>query len=200
MRILPWIGGFILVAVISTGTVAALRPHKENAYALTAARQPAVALNQGSARVDPNVYQHLVPSPSPPPEPAAQPASGPSIVIGSTQQALINRDRAAAGLGPLTWSSCLYSVAAANASRLSRQGWVQPYHTNGPSLDLGCGLGSHAGENVGYWSAGVNDPQLNTMFINSAEHRANIMGPYHYVATAWVVAANGYGYIAVEFS
>jgi len=26
------------------------------------------------------------------------------------------------------------------------------------------------------------------------------MGPYHYVATAWVVAPNGYGYIAVEFS
>src|SRR5689334_6436121 len=30
-----------------------------------------------------------------------------SIVIGSYQQTLINRDRASAGLGPLTWSSCL---------------------------------------------------------------------------------------------
>jgi hypothetical protein len=25
------------------------------------------------------------------------------------------------------------------------------------------------------------------------------MGPYHYVATAWAVAPNGYAYIAVEF-
>ena len=38
------------------------------------------------------------------------------------------------------------------------------------------------------------------MFMNSAEHRANILGPYRYVASVWVVAANGYGYIAVEFS
>jgi uncharacterized protein YkwD len=127
------------------------------------------------------------------------PVSRPSIVIGSTQQALINRDRAAAGLGPLTWNSCLSSVAVANAVRLSRQGWVPPYHTNGPSLDLGCRLGNQAGENVGYWSGGINDSQLNTMFMNSPEHRANIMGPYHYVATAWAVAPNGYGYIAVEF-
>lgn len=123
-----------------------------------------------------------------------------SIVIGSYQQSLINRDRASAGLGPLTWNSCLASVAAANAVRLSRQGWVQPYHTNGPTLDLGCHLGNQAGENVGWWSGGVNDPQLNTMFMNSPEHRANIMGPYHYVATAWARAANGAAYIAVEFS
>lgn len=123
-----------------------------------------------------------------------------SVVIGSYQQSLINRDRASAGLRPLTWSSCLASVAVANAVRLSRQGWVQPYHTNGPTLDLGCHLGNQAGENVGYWSGGINDNQLNTMFMNSPEHRANIMGPYRYVGTAWAVAANGYAYIAVEFS
>ena len=123
-----------------------------------------------------------------------------SIVIGSYQQSLINRDRASAGLGPLTWSSCLASVATANAVRLSRQGWVQPYHTNGASLDLGCHLGNQGGENVGYWSGGINDAQLNTMFMNSPEHRANIMGPYHYVGTAWARGANGAAYIAVEFS
>jgi len=38
------------------------------------------------------------------------------------------------------------------------------------------------------------------MFMNSAEHRANILGPYRYVATAWAVAPNGAAYIAVEFS
>jgi len=107
---------------------------------------------------------------------------------------------ASAGLGPLTWSSCLASVATANAVRLSRQGWVQPYHTNGASLDLGCHLGNQGGENVGWWSGGVNDTQLNTMFMNSPEHRANIMGPYHYVGTAWARGANGAAYIAVEFS
>ena len=73
-------------------------------------------------------------------------------------------------------------------------------HAGGANQDLGCGLGQQAGENVGFWSGGINDPQLNSMFMNSAGHRANIMGPYHYVGTAWTVAANGAAYIAVEFS
>src|SRR2546423_1458979 len=73
-------------------------------------------------------------------------------------------------------------------------------HAGGVSADMGCGLGSaQTGENVGYWSGGVNDAQLNTMFMNSSGHRANIMGPYRYVGTAWKVAANGAAYIAVEF-
>ena len=119
-------------------------------------------------------------------------------MIGSTQQALINQDRARSGLGPLNWSSCLAGVARSNAGRIAAQGSLT--HTNGPNLDLNCGLGHQAGENIGYWSAGINESQLNTMFMNSPEHRANILGPYHYVASAWVVAANGYAYIAVEFS
>jgi uncharacterized protein YkwD len=131
------------------------------------------------------------------PPPAPKPAP-PAIVVGSTQQALINSDRANAGLGPLNWNSCLAGIAYQNALRMANQGYIS--HTNGPSLDLGCGLGNQAGENVGYWSAGINDYQLNTMFMNSPDHRANIMGPYHYVGTAWVVAKNGYAYIAVEFS
>jgi uncharacterized protein YkwD len=118
-------------------------------------------------------------------------------VIGSTQQALINQDRARNGLGPLTWSSCLANVARSNAARMAAQGFIS--HTNGPNVDLSCGLGHQAGENVGDWSAGVNDAQLNSMFVASPEHLANILGPYHYVASAWVVASNGYGYIAVEF-
>lgn len=122
----------------------------------------------------------------------------PSLVVRSTQQALINRDRAAYGLGPLTWNGCLYNVAVANARRIAAQGYLS--HTNGPQVDLSCGLGSRAGENIGDWSLGINDTQLNSMFMASPDHRANILGPYHYVATAWVVAANGWAYIAVEFS
>jgi uncharacterized protein YkwD len=118
-------------------------------------------------------------------------------VVGSTQQQLINQDRVGAGLGALTWSSCLAGVAQSNALRMANQGFIS--HTNGPNVDLGCGLGHQAGENVGYWTGGANDGQLNGMFMNSPEHRSNIMGPYQYVATAWVTAANGTGYVAVEF-
>jgi uncharacterized protein YkwD len=73
-------------------------------------------------------------------------------------------------------------------------------HSNGVYADLACGLGRTSGENVGFWSAGINDGAINNLFMGSPDHRANILGPYHYVATAWVVGANGYGYIAVELT
>lgn len=115
----------------------------------------------------------------------------------TTQQALINGDRARSGLAPLAWNACLYNVALANARRMAAQGYIS--HTNGVYQDLACHIGNRSGENVGYYSAGVNDSLLNTEFMNSPEHRANILGPYHYVATAWAVAPNGYAYVAVEF-
>jgi len=80
---------------------------------------------------------------------------------------------------------------------MAAQGFIS--HTNGPTLDLGCHIGSRAGENVGYLSSGINDVKMNAMFMASAAHRANILGAYHYVGVAWVVAPNGTAYIAVEF-
>jgi len=68
----------------------------------------------------------------------------------------------------------------------------------GPAL--GASLDIQAGENVGYWSGGVNDSQLNTMLMNSPEHRANIVGPYRQVGTAWAIGAGGAACIAVELS
>jgi uncharacterized protein YkwD len=118
-------------------------------------------------------------------------------VVGSAQQQFINQDRGAAGVGALTWSSCLAGVAQSNAARMAGQGFIS--HTNGPNVDLTCGLGHQAGENVGYWTGGIDDAQLNSMFMNSPEHHANIMGPYRYVATVWTTAPNGTAYIAVEF-
>jgi uncharacterized protein YkwD len=35
--------------------------------------------------------------------------------------------------------------------------------------------------------------------MGDAPHRANILGPYHYVGVAWVLGANGSAYLAVEF-
>lgn len=217
MRVFSWFAGVVLVVVISTATAAALRAHNDSASTLTASKASVGTGYVGSDPADPRPVRHqqqpsAAPStnapappghaasappvqsvaPAPPPPPPA-----PSILIGSTQQVYINNDRASAGLGPLTWNGCLYNVAVSNANRMAAQGYIS--HTNGPSLDLACGLGHQGGENVGYWSGGINDAQLNTMFMNSPDHRANIMGPYDYVATAWVVASNGYAYIAVEF-
>jgi uncharacterized protein YkwD len=117
------------------------------------------------------------------------------------QQILINQDRASnGGLAPLAWSPCLASIAVANAQRIAAQGYLS--HTNGPTLDMGCDpTYITGGENIAYWSGGIDDVQANTMFMNSAPHRANILNAnFRFVGTAWVVAPNGYGYIAVEFA
>ena len=195
---LSWLPAALLLAlIVLSGSSTAPR-----AQSAAAGFMPVAAMVQLGA---PDRVHHQVPRltavalPTPASVAVAAPAPrAPSIVIGSTQQVLINRDRAGAGRAPLSWSSCLYSVALANAKRMAAQGFIS--HTNGPNADLRCGLGSRAGENVGYWTGGVNDAQLNTMFMNSADHRANIMGPYRYVGTAWVTAPNGVAYIAVELS
>jgi len=219
MRLVSWFGGLLIAVAVATsvGAISLARQHSDSAQTLTASRQPAAgaAITTSDRAQDPTRKLQPPPTPSPSPSPTAAPTappaapaappqvttrapSRPALVINSTQQSLINQDRAARGLGPLTWSSCLYNVAVSNAKRIAAQGYLS--HTNGPQVDLGCGLGHQAGENVGDWSLGINDRQLNTMFMNSADHRANILGPYNYVATAWVVASNGYGFIAVEFS
>ena len=211
MRLASWFGGILIAVAVATsvGAVTLARQHTNAAPALTASRQAAAGTSFSAYDPVPDP-PHKIDPPSPvevaaPSNPAAgeppaarPPASQSSIVVNSTQQALINQDRAAHGLGPLTWSGCLYNVAVANAKRIAGQGSLS--HTNGPQADLSCGLGRQAGENIGDWSGGINDAKLNSMFMASPDHYANIMGPYHYVATAWVVAPNGYGYIAVEFS
>jgi uncharacterized protein YkwD len=209
MRAAGWLTGLITVAVVA-GVLGAAHQAASTTIAAAANLKTAafVRANEGTRADPPHVIPPPPPSPSPVPQPPPATSGGggsapparpapPSIVVNSTQQALINQDRAAHGLAPLTWSSCLSSVAVSNANRIAAQGYLS--HTNGPQVDLTCHLGNRAGENIGYWSKGINDTQLNTMFMNSPEHYANIMGPYHYVATAWVVASNGYGYIAVEF-
>ena len=144
----------------------------------------------------------VAPAPAPvvttaPPPPPVVTQPKPPVSIGSTQQSLINRDRAAAGLPPLSWSGCLAGIAASWASYMARTGVFQ--HGPGVNQDFGCGLGSsQCGENIGWMTGGANDAQANSMFMASAEHRANILGPYRYVGTAWAYGG-GKWYIVEEF-
>ena len=205
MKALSWFGALLLFAAVAAGTASVLRLHAQTAPTLAASHAADLPGATGT--------EFSIAVPSPTAKPAAKPAKAPirkapaaaprpvvttAIVIGSTQQALINQDRARYGLRPLTWSSCLAGVAYSNAARMAAA--ERMWHTNGVYSDLACHLGNRTGENIGYWTGGVTDSRLNTMFMNSPEHKANILGPYRYVATAWRVAANGTAYIAVEFS
>ena len=187
------------VVAIALAVVVLVWPQSPGHRVALAGSSPLRAFGPGASKVPARAQRVLVEAASAPhPLTRAISAAGGPLVIASYQQALINSDRARAGLAPLTWSACLQPVAVANARRMAAQNYIS--HTNGAWLDLACHLGRQGGENVGWWSEGIDDAQLNSMFMASPDHRANIMGPYHYVATAWAVAANGYAYIAVEFA
>jgi uncharacterized protein YkwD len=216
MKNISWLTGVVLFLAVALGTASVLRLHQTPTASLVANRavasadQSALGGQSRAAVPAPAAPRVKAPTKAPAPTRAAAPvrASAPvrstALVIVSTQQALINQDRARYGLRPLAWSGCLASIAYSNAVRMANQGFIS--HTNGPTRDLGCGLGNHAGENVGFWSGGnltqgQLDSKLNTMFMNSPGHRANILSSYyHYVGTAWKTAPNGAHYIAVEFS
>jgi len=129
---------------------------------------------------------------------APAPATPRQAVVGTGQWGLINQDRQAAGLAPLQWSPCLANVATGQAARMAAQGFIS--HANGRSLDLACHVGPLASESIGFQGGGINDAAMNAWFMGDPPHRANIMGPYHYVGVAWLVASNGTAYLAVEFS
>ena len=208
MRILAGAGAFAVILALGA---AALPTH-------LSPRPAASGFDVIAAGFELSVPQGLIPTPSasPSPKPTSTPKSpapakpsapgaarpvtrtAPSVVVHSTQQSLINQDRARSHLGPLTWSTCLYNVARYEAAHLAQPG-VNFQHYDGVNRGLACRLGRRVGENIGWYSGGINDAWMNSAFMASAEHKANILGPYHYVATAWAVRSDGRAFIAVEF-
>jgi uncharacterized protein YkwD len=209
MRILAWAGALAVVVTLGAAAVPAYFDQRPASPELQiTASGFGLAIPQGLLPT-PAAAASPAPSTTPTPKkpapaktsPAApsKPARNqPSIVVRSTQQSLINQDRARYHLAPLTWSSCLYNIARYEAAHLAQPG-VTFKHYDGVSRDLGCHLGRQVGENIGWYSGGINDSKLNSMFMASPDHKANILGPYHYVATAWAVRSDGTAFIAVEF-
>lgn len=137
--------------------------------------------------------------------PTAGAASSGAFRLGSVQQILINRDRAAARRARLNWSACLGTLARRQAAAMAARGTI--FHSN-VRRSFGCRLRSYmVGENVGSFDGGATaysqqlmDTTLNNAFMASPHHRANILGRYYrYVGTAWAQGGGGSWFIAVEF-
>ena len=136
-----------------------------------------------------------------PPRPPAPPVS----VIGGgagAEFALVNQDRAANGVGPLSFSGTLARVAQYRAQDMLNRNYFSHYDPSTGQLAFlelfhmwGIGY-STAGENIA-WSTNPSMAQFNNMFMNSPEHRANILnGAYHRVGLG--VASNGSKTMVVE--
>lgn len=106
----------------------------------------------------------------------------------------INSARSANGVAALTAFSPAQNKAQAWAQYLAQQGSLS--HSNLPDGYSGvqwCQLG----ENVGM---GPDLASIQTAFMNSPGHRANILNPvYNNVGTGVVQASNGYYFVVQEF-
>ncbi len=136
------------------------------------------------------------PAPAPPP-----PVLGVGGAAG-VQFSLINQDRAANGLASLAYSTSLARVAQYRAQDMLNRNYFSHYDPSTGQLAL-VGLlrlwgiaYTTAGENIA-WSTNPSMAGINTMFMNSPEHRANILkAAYHRVGVG--VASNGVKTMVVE--
>jgi len=115
---------------------------------------------------------------------------------------LVNQDRAANGVAPLSYSAALARVAQYRAQDMLNRNYFSHYDPSTGQLAFVQLLHlwgipySTAGENIA-WSTNPSMAAINTMFMNSPDHRANILkAGYHRVGIG--VASNGAKTMVVE--
>src|ERR1700686_1821469 len=116
MRFLSWVAGTAVIVALAVGATSAMAARMNPNHVPSPAKtQVALVVDNGVRAKDPAAQRMTPPptpnpSPTPPPAaapvaparpapvPAAAPPAAPALVIGTTQQALINKDRARNGL------------------------------------------------------------------------------------------------------
>lgn len=144
----------------------------------------------------PAISQGVAPRPAPPRPPVT--SSG----AASTQFALVNQDRASNSVSPLVYSAALTRVAQYRAQDMLNRNYFSHYNPSTGQLAFVELLHlwgipyTTAGENIA-WSTDPSMAGINVMFMNSPDHRANILNPaYHRLGIG--VASNGVKTMVVE--
>ena len=144
--------------------------------------------------------------PQPKPTPVAIVTTAPAGSLVAQELALVNADRRAAGLPGLAESAALDRIATARARDMATNGYFahyRPGHTTLAVLELLRANGvafSWYGENI-IWESGQPAASVashfNTWWMNSPEHRANILNT-HYGHIGIGVAVSGSRVYMVE--
>jgi uncharacterized protein YkwD len=136
-----------------------------------------------------------------PPKPPAPPVSTIGGAAG-VEFSLVNQDRAANGTASLRFSGALGRVAQYRAQDMLNRNYFSHYDPATGQLAFVALMHlwgipySTAGENIA-WSTNPSMAGINTMFMNSPEHRANILNAaYHQAGVG--VASNGAKTMVVE--
>ncbi len=135
------------------------------------------------------------------PAPPAPPVSGVGGAAG-VEFSLVNQDRAANGVAPLAYSSALARVAQYRAQDMLNRNYFSHYDPATGQLAFvqllhlwGIPYGT-AGENIA-WASNPSMAGINSMFMNSPDHRANILNAaYHRIGVG--VTSNGAKVMVVE--
>lgn len=140
-----------------------------------------------------------------PPHPAPPPPPPPASGVGgaaAVQFSLVNQDRAASGVAPLAYSASLARVAQYRAQDMLNRNYFSHYDPQTGQLAFVQLLHLWgfpyitAGENIA-WSTDPSMAAINTMFMNSPDHRANILkAAYQRIGIG--VAGNGAKVMVVE--
>jgi uncharacterized protein YkwD len=115
--------------------------------------------------------------------------------LAASVAAATNAQRVAAGLAPLAYRSC--SVPTAWAAHMASTGSLT--HNNLMTVLTSCGGTKTAGENI---AAGFATPAgVTSGWMNSADHKANILNPnYKTISVGVAQAANGTYYWVEDFT
>lgn len=104
----------------------------------------------------------------------------------------LNHDRAVNGLPPLTWSPKLANQAGAWANTMANSGGLE--HQNLGALVSSADYGGFRAmaENIFVGTVGMSVEQVEGAWINSPEHRANILsGNYNIVGIGYFRSGDG---------
>ena len=210
-----------LLSIAIVAIVGSHRPHSVVASRLTAVnvaflRARHAGLNDLARLVDdapprtlpaaavpaaPGVAARPVPPKPAPPRPVTPPVSTVGGAAG-IQFSLVNQDRAANGVAGLRFSGALARVAQYRAQDMLNRGYFSHYDPTTGQLAFSALMHlwgipyTTAGENIA-WSTNPSMAAINTMFMASPEHRANILnGAYHLAGIG--VAGNGARIMVVE--
>ena len=125
---------------------------------------------------------------------------GPVTALGSPSDEarfvdLMNASRRAAGLAPLTVDPDLIPDARRHTAEMIERGDI--FHSSSAELAGATSGWTLLGENVGM---GPNPDILHQAFMNSASHRANILGAFNYVGVGADRAEDGTLFVTVIFA
>ena len=122
-----------------------------------------------------------------------------SASAGASEEArfveLMNASRRAAGLAPLAVDPDLVPDARRHTAEMIERGDI--FHSSSAELAAATSGWTLLGENVGM---GPNPDILHQAFMNSASHRANILGAFNYVGVGAARADDGTLFVTVLFA